>query len=70
MDYYKGIALFYKENYRKRAVYEPYLINKLQPPLNDKYNYYNKSKYKELLKKEEEKNPSNIFFGYKSPHDY
>lgn len=35
-DYYEGIALFCEENFRRIAVYEPYLINKLQPPLNDK----------------------------------
>ncbi|WP_374934745.1 GIY-YIG nuclease family protein [Neobacillus driksii] len=64
--YYKGVSLFCENNHHKRKVYEPYLINKLQPPLNDKYNYYNKSLYYELLKKEEE--ASSPFFGYKSSY--
>ncbi|WOV88047.1 hypothetical protein QWT69_02690 [Sporosarcina oncorhynchi] len=71
-DYYRGVSLFCEESDYKRKLYEPYLINKLQPPLNDQYNYYNKSLYKELLKKEELASPSNHYmgFGYKSPNDY
>lgn len=70
--YYSVVSLFCEESYYKRKLYEPYLINKLQPPLNDQYNYYNKSLYKELLKKEELASPSNTYigYGYKSPQDY
>ncbi|MFB3168480.1 GIY-YIG nuclease family protein [Neobacillus sp. 179-C4.2 HS] len=65
-NYYKGVSLFSENNHYKRKVYEPYLINKLQAPLNNQYNYYNKSLYYELLKKEEE--ASSPFFGYKSSY--
>lgn len=65
-DYYKRVSFFCENNHHKRKVYEPYLINKLQPPLNNQYNYYDKSLYKELLKKEEA--ASSLFFGYKSSY--
>ena len=71
-NYYNNVSFFCEDNYCKRKVYEPYLINKLQPPLNYQYNYYNRSLYKELLNKAKDSRPSSPYglYGYKSPHDY
>ncbi|MBO2535088.1 GIY-YIG nuclease family protein [Rummeliibacillus suwonensis] len=70
--YYAYVSFFNENNYLKRRVYEPFLINKHQPPLNYQYNYYNKKIYYEILKKAEEASQSSIYglFGYKGPHDY
>ena len=51
--YYHSVSLFFEEDIWKRKLYEAYTINKLKPPLNDKFNYYDKSTYKETLAKEE-----------------
>lgn len=65
-DYYHSVSLFCESDNIKRRLYEVYLINKLQPPLNYKFNYYDTNTYIETLKKEEEAAPSRYFSGYKS----
>lgn len=64
-DYYHSVSLFCESDSIKRRLYEVYLINKFQPPFNDKLNYYDKNTYIETLKKEEEAAPSMFFSGYK-----
>lgn len=51
--YYYSVALFSEEDFYKRKLYEPYIINKLKPLLNDKFNYYDKSTYTRTLELEE-----------------
>jgi len=64
-DYYHSVSIFCESDSIKRRLYEVYLINKLQPPLNNKFNYYDTNTYIETLKKEEEAAPSRFFSGYK-----
>ncbi|ATP40132.1 hypothetical protein CSE16_08745 [Solibacillus sp. R5-41] len=64
-DYYHSVALFCENDDMKRRLYEPYLINKLKPPLNKEFNYYDTSTYIETLKKEEEAARSSFFSRYK-----
>lgn len=50
--YYNNVSLFCEDDELKRRVYEAYLINKLKPPLNKKFNYYDTSIYDKTLEKE------------------
>lgn len=63
--YYHRVSLFCESDSIKRRLYEVYLINKLQPPLNKEFNYYNTSTYIETLKKEEGAAPRGFYSGYK-----